>query len=231
MTCQGRPTRTSWRALLVNRVPGLVAVTLLVLGLCGRAAACVVDADCFSFDPCHVNVRCANGVCLSDPRNCDDGNACTIDSCQPGVGCVFSPRDCGLPPDAGHDAILTPDAPANDTGADTLVDLGGDAIVADSLMSDAPPTVDTGADVAAPDAGVDAGGMGADAAVDGGDAGGSDVLDAAGDLAGTPPDLRVRGGGCACALQGTGGDAGTLALVIGVTLLGASRRRARPAKR
>ena len=81
------------------------------------AGVCVgtVEADgtaCTDGDPCTDPDVCMQGVCLSGgPLVCDDGNACTIDSCQPDVGCVFSPRDCGLPPDAGPDGLMTPDAP------------------------------------------------------------------------------------------------------------------------
>ena len=67
------------------------AALLTALLLCRSAAACDIDADCLTFDPCHVNVRCVAGICLSDPKNCDDGNACTIDSCDPIRGCVHDP--------------------------------------------------------------------------------------------------------------------------------------------
>jgi hypothetical protein len=194
------------------------------------AGVCVgtVEADgtaCTDGDACTDPDVCMQGVCLSGgPLVCDDGNACTIDSCQPDVGCVFSPRDCGLPPDAGFDAMMTLDAPVIDSRADALVDVGGgDVSVADRPISDAPPVVDTSTDVAAPDAGVDAEPPGMDAAVD---AGGADVLDAGGDLAATPPDLRVRGGGCACAVEtGAAGGWGTLAFVGGVIGVGVGTGR------
>jgi hypothetical protein len=192
-----------------------------------------VEADgtvCTDGDPCTDPDICEQGVCLSGgPLVCDDGNACTIDSCQAGVGCVFSPRDCGLPPDAGGDAMMTPDAPAFDSRADALMDLGRDVTVPDGPMSDAPP-LDTGVDVTPPDAGVDAGAPNADAGVDAGSGGeadaGSGALDAEGDLAGTPPDLRARGGGCACEVEGTrrGGGPAALALVVGAMVVGAARR-------
>jgi hypothetical protein len=194
-----------------------------------------VQADgtaCTDGDPCTDPDVCEQGACQpGGPLVCDDGNACTIDSCQTGVGCVFSPRDCGLLPDAGSDAMMTmPDS----GGADALVDLVGDVSVADGQLPDAPP-VDTGADTAAPDAGADAGPPGMDAAIDadaGSDAGADaepGVLDAAVDLMGTPPDLRARGGGCACAVEGAGrGEAWlSLALVIAAILVGAGRKSAR----
>jgi len=185
---------------------------------------------CTDGDPCTDPDLCMQGVCQpGGPLVCDDGNACTIDSCEPGVGCMFSPRDCGLPPDAGADAVMTPDARAFDSGAaDVLVDLGGgDVSIADGPVSDVPPPIDTGVDVAAVDAGaaVDAdAGSEADAAL-------ADASDAAGDLAGTPPALRARGGGCACAVEAAaGGDAwaAVAALaVIGIVAMGRGRRRGR----
>jgi len=181
---------------------------------------------CTDGDPCTDPDICQQGVCQpGGPLVCDDGNACTIDSCQSGVGCVFSPRDCALPPDAGADAMMTmPDS----GGADALVDLGGEVRVADGPIADGPP-IDTGTDVAAPDAGSDAGAPGPDAAADAGgevDAGGSDALDAAGDLLGTPPDLRARGGGCACDM-GTGAAGGWGALAFGIVIVVGSGRRRR----
>ena len=32
--------------------------------------------------------------------NCNDGNACTVDSCDPSTGCVHTPADCGTSSDA-----------------------------------------------------------------------------------------------------------------------------------
>src|SRR5262249_29294707 len=34
------------------------------------------------------------GQCVHTPVNCDDGDACTIDSCDPQAGCTHVPRDC-----------------------------------------------------------------------------------------------------------------------------------------
>ena len=189
------------------------------LGVC----AGTVEPDgtaCTDGDPCTDPDVCQLGVCQPGaPLVCDDGNACTIDSCQSGVGCVFSPRDCAMPPDAGLDAMMTPDAPPLDSGADVLVDRGGDVTLGDGPISDVPPIVDTGSDTAAPDAGPPGGDAG------GADALGSDALDAGGDLAATPPDLRVRGGGCACAVDGTGSvGAGTVLFVIGLVGVAAGTR-------
>ena len=50
-------------------------------------------AGCESEDKCVVGSLCdAEGSCVGgDPLACDDGNPCTDDSCDPAVGCVFTP--------------------------------------------------------------------------------------------------------------------------------------------
>ncbi len=40
---------------------------------------------------CSVADKCAAGVCAGDAKNCDDGNGCTLDSCDPTSGCVNAP--------------------------------------------------------------------------------------------------------------------------------------------
>ena len=37
---------------------------------------------------------CDNGACRHTPVNCDDGNACTTDSCDSHAGCKHAPVDC-----------------------------------------------------------------------------------------------------------------------------------------
>ncbi len=46
-------------------------------------------APCDDGDACTANDTCAAGTCHSGPpRNCDDSNLCTDDSCDPATGCV-----------------------------------------------------------------------------------------------------------------------------------------------
>lgn len=67
---------------------------------------CVPDVDSGAFtphaglpcddgEPCTAGDTCGpNGECLAGgPTDCDDQNACTIDQCQPGLGCVHTPYD------------------------------------------------------------------------------------------------------------------------------------------
>jgi len=48
---------------------------------------CTTDAECQDSNQCALNERCDSGACISDPVNCDDGNACTQDLCDPAAGC------------------------------------------------------------------------------------------------------------------------------------------------
>lgn len=50
---------------------------------------------CLHENKCLVNTACnADGECTSDEeKNCDDNNPCTVDSCDPEVGCVHEPDD------------------------------------------------------------------------------------------------------------------------------------------
>lgn len=50
--------------------------------------ACTADSDACTSDVCN-----AQGACTHPPRVCNDGIACTVDACSPGVGCVATPDD------------------------------------------------------------------------------------------------------------------------------------------
>jgi hypothetical protein len=39
---------------------------------------------------CTVRDRCQGGTCTGTARNCDDGNSCTTDTCNPASGCVHT---------------------------------------------------------------------------------------------------------------------------------------------
>ncbi|MBX7113108.1 MAG: hypothetical protein K1X64_02150 [Myxococcaceae bacterium] len=54
-------------------------------------------------DVCLTTGVCRAGVCVGQPLACDDGNACTLNACEPGVGCVFPPA----PPPAELDGACT----------------------------------------------------------------------------------------------------------------------------
>jgi hypothetical protein len=64
------------------------------LGAC--PSGCRLDASlCDDGDGCTVDTCDATGACHHSPVSCDDGNACTVDSCQDGA-CVNAPRDCSV---------------------------------------------------------------------------------------------------------------------------------------
>ncbi len=54
-----------------------------------QAVACTIDDDCDDSDVCNGLETCDAGSCLAGtPLDCDDSNACTDDSCDPGTGCA-----------------------------------------------------------------------------------------------------------------------------------------------
>lgn len=54
---------------------------------------CTANADCDNQNLCSSGL-CSEGVCFSTPVDCDDGDACTADSCVPSSGCVHDSIDC-----------------------------------------------------------------------------------------------------------------------------------------
>ncbi len=49
-------------------------------------------APCSDNDLCTADDKCAVGKCISGaPQVCDDKNSCTVDSCDPTTGCVYTP--------------------------------------------------------------------------------------------------------------------------------------------
>ena len=61
--------------------------------LCDPASGCVhnvlTGTDCNDNDVCTLADHCEDGTCIGTLINCDDGNPCTSDSCDPGGGCVY----------------------------------------------------------------------------------------------------------------------------------------------
>ncbi|MCB9788390.1 MAG: hypothetical protein H6744_17045 [Deltaproteobacteria bacterium] len=96
----GSPVVVSFRFVAQGgpgQLPGgawLDAVRLEVAAPDGCApGACVIDAGCPVVDPC-LEPRCLpGGSCGGVPRDCDDGDPCTVDSCLGGQ-CVSAPDPC-----------------------------------------------------------------------------------------------------------------------------------------
>lgn len=67
---------------------------------CDSASGCTHDANtdpCSDDDACTTNDICTNGLCVAGPpADCDDGDACSDDSCDSATGCAHYDRgaDC-----------------------------------------------------------------------------------------------------------------------------------------
>jgi hypothetical protein len=62
-------------------------------------AQCTTDASCNDGNACNGGETCQRGVCTAGtPPNCDDGDPCTIDTCDAATGCqhaaVADPTSC-----------------------------------------------------------------------------------------------------------------------------------------
>lgn len=55
---------------------------------------CFVDVDCDDSDACTIDTCTPSRECTYEPVNCDDDDACTDDSCDSLTGCVHEPIDC-----------------------------------------------------------------------------------------------------------------------------------------
>ena len=55
----------------------------------GACAHLPADVTCSDGNLCTEADTCASGQCAGKPANCDDGNACTTDSCDPKTGCGY----------------------------------------------------------------------------------------------------------------------------------------------
>jgi hypothetical protein len=53
---------------------------------------CATDDECDDGDPCTIDDRCTSGGCVGTALDCNDGAACTDDSCD-GGRCVHDPHD------------------------------------------------------------------------------------------------------------------------------------------
>ncbi len=101
---------------------------------------CALDADCDDGDACTAD-SCSDGACAHEPLDCDDGDGCTVDSCAAGQ-CEHRPLDCD------DDDPCTVDSCADgQCGHQPLCD-DGDACTSDTCndgqCSHQPPDCDDG---------------------------------------------------------------------------------------
>ena len=63
-----------------------------------RCVPCATGADCDNRNLCDGTERCDDGFCAPGvPLLCDDGNPCTVDACDPAMGCIHHSCDDGDP--------------------------------------------------------------------------------------------------------------------------------------
>jgi len=64
-------------------------IAVLALPRMGSAEACTTNAECDDGSVCTGIETCQAGVCIpGTPLTCNDGNACTLDSCDATNGCT-----------------------------------------------------------------------------------------------------------------------------------------------
>ncbi len=97
---------------------GNVCTTDTVDPLTGACVHTFNTAPCNDGDPCTVNDTCAGGVCVAGtPKNCDDGNACTTDSCDGSTGACIHTIICGPAADPLPAGTILGIDPGNGAGA------------------------------------------------------------------------------------------------------------------
>ena len=62
-------------------------------GACIHTPVCPDDGDACTLNSCDP----ATGACSNPPDSCNDGDACTADSCDMVTGCSNTPLDCAAP--------------------------------------------------------------------------------------------------------------------------------------
>lgn len=92
-SCAGTPA-------VCSTPPAAICADATTLRVYDRAGSCsggsceynATNVACDDNDACTVGDNCANGSCRSGaPNPCNDGNACTADSCDPVAGCRHTP--------------------------------------------------------------------------------------------------------------------------------------------
>jgi hypothetical protein len=61
----------------------------------GEIVECQINEDCDDENVCNGEESCVANECVDGaPLTCDDGNACTLNSCDPVSGCEYPPDSC-----------------------------------------------------------------------------------------------------------------------------------------
>jgi len=95
------------------------------------AQSCITDGDCDDSNACNGIETCSGGTCQAgSPLTCNDGNACTTDTCSPVTGCVFTDNNAAC---SDGSACTTGDVCSGGVCAGTLITCDdGVACTADS---------------------------------------------------------------------------------------------------
>ena len=76
----------------MRNLSSLIAVVVLLAAGPSPVLACTTDAECDDGNVCDGAEYCQAGVCYSrTPLVCDDADPCTVNSCDPMLGCQFPP--------------------------------------------------------------------------------------------------------------------------------------------
>jgi hypothetical protein len=129
---------------LMRRAPysAALACALLLVAAVPRVHACLVDSECANGSLCDGIERCIAGACQAGSAlQCDDGDACTVDTCNPAAGCVHQDTACPTSCGPGDDGSRCSDGTACTVG-DTCA--GGACVGAPVNCDDGDPcTTDT----------------------------------------------------------------------------------------
>src|SRR5207247_684763 len=122
-----------------DRCPGGTCVGRPPAGTCDPATGMCSNptrqdgTSCDDGDGCTVGDRCLGGTCTGVPRSCDDGVACTDDSCVAGE-CRHEPLDGHCDTGECFLAQCTPGTPGADAAGCTRVPVGeGDTCTSDDF--------------------------------------------------------------------------------------------------
>jgi hypothetical protein len=128
---------------LLRLAPFLIALMLSTAASVTAQPTCLSDHQCADGDLCNGIERCVAGTCepSTGPLTCDDGDVCTIDSCNPLAGCAHADVACPTTCGPGDEGLRCSDGTACTVG-DTCS--GGTCIGTGLACDDADPcTVDS----------------------------------------------------------------------------------------
>ncbi len=106
---------------MTPRLRALLLALVLPLAPVSSAAGpptCLSDLQCADGNLCNGIERCDGGTCLSPsaPLACDDGDACTNDSCDPAAGCAHADVACQATCGPADDGLRCSDGTACTSG-------------------------------------------------------------------------------------------------------------------